>query len=115
MSKLASNLGHNPFFSIDDLPLTNDQKEMVLEWFARKLWKIVEDGIYGDGGYYGKSYDPLVIECNTAHSYVFNLSESGHGGRHHEFETLKQLEDRLMREVLTDAKALCGGCEGGEV
>lgn len=39
MSKLASDSGYNPFHTIDDLPLTDDQKEMVLEWYARKLYE----------------------------------------------------------------------------
>jgi len=83
----------NNYYDIDDLQLNQEQKKAVLEWFARKLWILLEEGS-GEPDYYHKSYDPLVIEGHTAHSYVFDLSE--HGGRHHNFDTLKELEERLV-------------------
>lgn len=88
--------GVNRMHSLDDLPLTDDQKALVLEWFARKLWVILEEGS-GEPDYYGKSYDPLVIDLEEkqAHSYVFHLSD---GGRHHPFADLLELEEKLKQE-----------------
>ncbi len=97
----ADDFGNN-YFSIDELPLTQAQKECVLEWLARKLWVIYEESS-GEPDYYGKSYDPLVIEGDTAHSYVFNLWD---GGRHHVFENLKQLEDGLIKETIENLQGL---------
>lgn len=34
----------NAYHSIDDLPLTDEQKVAVLEWFGRKLWVMLEEG-----------------------------------------------------------------------
>lgn len=77
------------WFDIDDLPLSRAQKECVLEWYAMKIWKL-------EGPDHHKSYDPLTIEGNVAHSYVFNLDN---GGRHHEFGSLKDLELMLDQEL----------------
>lgn len=95
MSKIASDEGYNPFTDIDALPFTDDQKEMVLEWFAQVLWQ----GLDEPG--HCKSYDPLVIEGNTAHSYVMNLDD---GGRHHSFESLHDLEQKMIDEMRKMAK-----------
>jgi 3-dehydroquinate synthetase len=92
----------NNYFTIDDLPLSRQDKEIVLAWFARKLWVLLEEGS-GDPDYYHKSYDPLSIEGNTAHSYVFSLRD---GGRHHNFETLEDLEKMLIDEGITRIKGL---------
>lgn len=91
--------GTNRMYSLDDLPLDEVQKMLVLEWFARKLWVMLQEGS-GDIDYHGKSYDPLVIdpEAKEAHSYVFNL---GDGGRHHPFTDLLDLEERLKQEGIT--------------
>lgn len=92
--------GFNFFHSIDDLTgLSDTQKIAVLEWFARKLWVILEEGS-GDSDYYGKSYDPLVIEPNKkiAHSYVFSISRDS--GRHHHYEELTDIEDALVAEAI---------------
>lgn len=90
MSEISSNLGSNNFFNIDDLPFTDDQKEMVLEWFAQKIWRSLDETGHC------KSYDPLIIEGKTAHSYIFNFRD---GGRHHGFSTLSELEDSLVEEM----------------
>jgi len=60
--------------TIDDLPLDESQKRRVLEWFARKLWIILEEAS-GEPDYCGKSYDPLTIDGNVAHSYVFDFED----------------------------------------
>lgn len=44
-----------------------------------------------------KSYDPLTIEGNVAHSYVFDLED---GGRHHQFENCVALVDALTNEII---------------
>lgn len=95
MSKLALKEFYNPFQTIDDLPLTDDQKEMVLEWFAQKIWNVLDEPGHCKG------YDPLIIEGKTAHSYIFNFSD---GGRHHPFTSLKDLEDMLSREMQVSAE-----------
>jgi hypothetical protein len=90
MSKIASEKGYNPFQAIDDLPLTDDQKEMVLEWFAQKIWNTLDEPGHC------KSYDPLIIEGKTAHSYIFDFRS---GGRHHDFSNLAELEEMLCGEM----------------
>jgi hypothetical protein len=95
----------NDLFSIDDLTtLTKEQKEEVLMWFARKLWVLLEEGS-GNPDYYGKAYDPLLIEGNIAHSYVFDFQD---GGRHHDFENLSDLEKMLMQEGIDTIQLLIG-------
>lgn len=96
MSKDLLEKGYNDYYSVDDLPLTEDQKEMVLEWYAQKIW-----GGLSERGHC-KSYDPLIIEGKVAHSYIFDLNGLDHrtdGGRHHNFKTLPQLEERLENEM----------------
>lgn len=90
MSRHSAEEGFNQFATIDDLPLDQDQKEMVLEWFAQKIWRTFEDD------FHCKRYDPLIIDGVTAHSYVFNFED---GGRHHPFKSLKHLEEMLIEEM----------------
>lgn len=91
----------NPFDSIDTLPLTPAQKECALEWLAWKLSRIFE-GITGEQHRFNnKSYDPLVIKDDTAHSYAFDLWD---GGRHHQFESFAQLEARMIEEIINRLK-----------
>lgn len=99
--------GTNRMFTLDDLPLDEVQKMLVLEWFARKLWVMLEEGS-GHPDYHGKSYDPLVIdmEAKEAHSYVFNL---GWGGRHHPFTDLLDLEEKLKQEGIEKIKSIHKG------
>ena len=92
----------NKFFGIDDLPFSDDSKRQVLEWFARKLWTLLEDGS-GEPDYHCKMYDPLVIEDNVAHSYVFDLEN---GGRHHPFDDLAHLEKMLIDEGIKRIAAM---------
>lgn len=87
--------GVNPYRTINDLPLSEMQKRCVLEWFAWKIWEMLMELGIEDG--HGKLYDPLVIEENECHSYVFDL---GDGGRHHKYETLAELEERLKNEMI---------------
>lgn len=99
MSKKASDNWGNIFHSIDDLDLDNEQKEQVLEYLAQKFWGLLMDLGTMDG--HCKSYDPLVIEGNTAHSYVFDLED---GGRHHAFKDYAHLENMLYSETLFTIK-----------
>jgi len=94
--------GANNFHTIDDLPFNEDAKIMVMEWFARKLWYLLEEGS-NDPDYHCKSYDPLVIVGNTAHSYVFDMED---GGRHHPFNNLEHLEKMLMDEGIERIKLM---------
>ena len=87
------------FKNIDDLPLNETQKRYVLEWLAWKFYNLllklgIEDG-------YCKSYDPLLIEDDKCHSYVFDLDDSG---RHHPYKNLREIEDKLFNEVLKRIK-----------
>lgn len=92
----------NRYRSIDDLPFPDALKKIVLEWFAWKLYHLLE---YGSGApdWHCKSYDPMVIEGNTAHSYVFDLED---GGRHHPFKNYKHLEKMLMDEGVERIQAM---------
>lgn len=93
MSAASVSSGGNEFYDIDELPLTDDQKEMVLEWFAQKIWRTLNDDLYG------KSYDPLVIDGRTAHSYVFELSDGDFGRHHVGWDSLAELERRLCSQM----------------
>ena len=85
----------NEWYTIDDLPFTEEQKAIVLEWFAMKIKEILQifDPYWGD---HHKSYDPLVITETVAHSYLFDFKD---GGRHHSFKSLTQLERWLVEEA----------------
>ena len=91
--------GTNTNKTIDDLPLSELQKRCVLEWFAWKMWELLIELGIEDG--YGKSYDPLLIDDKKCHSYIFDL---GDGGRHHDYETLREVEEKLMNEVVVVVK-----------
>ena len=92
----------NDIFSINDIDVSDEIKKNILEWFARKLWILLEEGS-GEPDYYHKSYDPLTIEGNIAHSYVFDFRD---GGRHHPFKNLSELEEMLMEEGINSIKSL---------
>lgn len=80
---------------ISELPLTNKQKEVVLEYLAYKIWKEIELRVFKfDGGH--KNYDPLTIDGNEAHSYVFGMDDDG---RHHDYENLDDLEGQLIETI----------------
>lgn len=106
MSKKASELGYNPWYDINELPFNDDQKEIVLEYIARILWIILTESMW-DGEYICKSYDPLVIDENTAHSYVLNLNR--HGGRHHYFKDYKELEEKIKNGAIEDIQGQIQG------
>ncbi len=81
------------FKTIDDLPLRDSQKRYVLQWLAWKFYDIllklnVEDG-------YCKSYDPLLIEEDKYHTYIF-----GDEGRHFKYKTLHEIEEKLVGEMV---------------
>jgi len=91
--------GTNTYKTIDDLPLSELQKRCVLEWLAWKAWDILIELGIEDG--YGKSYDPLLIEDKKCHSYIFDL---GDGGRHHDYKVLREIEEKLIKEVVEEIK-----------
>jgi len=85
--------------TIEDLPLNETQKRYVLEWLAWKFYGLliklgIEDG-------YCKFYDPLLIEDDKCHSYVFDLDDDG---RHHPYKNLREIEDKLFNEVVKRIK-----------
>ena len=87
------------FKNIDDLPLREYQKRCVLEWLAWKFYGLpIKLGIEDE---YCKSYDPLLIEDDTCHSYVFDL---GDDGRHYLYKNLREIEDKLFNEVVKRIK-----------
>jgi len=88
---------YNDWWTIDDLPFTEEQKKIVLEWFARRIQNILR--IFDpEWGAHCKSYDPLIVE-DEAFSYVFDLQN---GGRQHPYESLQQLENRLEMEAVKE-------------
>lgn len=94
---------------ITALPLTREQQMAVVEWLANKYWQILLDLNIQDG--HCKSYDPLLIEGGTAHSYVFDLED---GGRHHDFRDLNHLVKMLdsdMRSMLRGELTEAAGVE----
>jgi hypothetical protein len=80
--------------NIDALPLTELQKACVLEWLAQKLRQTPFAQKY-DIWQYGKSYDPLLFDGQTAYSYVMNMSD---GGRHHAFSNMAEVEGYIFTE-----------------
>ena len=91
--------GFNEWYNIDDLPFSNHDKQVALEWLARKYWNILLKLEIQCG--HCKMYDPLVIEGNVAHTYVFDLDD---GGRHHPFENYKHLEKMMDEEMFRELK-----------
>ena len=85
--------------TIENLPLSELQKRCVLEWLAWKMWELLIELGIEDG--YSKPYDPLLIEDDECHSYIFEL---GDGGRHHSYRTLGEIEEKLMKEVVVVVK-----------
>ena len=77
-----------PIRSINDLQLTKEQKQRVLEWYAHKLWRIVEEGFYYNCGYCERRYSAAVISENI----VFGDCDS--------VESLGRLEDEMTNEVI---------------
>lgn len=68
-----------------------------LEYSAQIVWRILMDLGIQDGCC--KSYDPLTIEGNTAHSYVFDFED---GGRHHQFKDFEHLKKMLIDEAVKE-------------
>jgi hypothetical protein len=69
------------------------------EAYFQALWDVmlalgVEDG-------HCKSYDPLTIEGDCAHSYVFDLHD---GGRHHTTLSLKEICKSALQETVERIK-----------
>lgn len=50
---------------------------------------------------HGKTYDPLEIEDNIAHTYVFDLED---GGRHHPIKDLPDLVRQMFEETVRNIK-----------
>lgn len=90
-----------------ETPFTDEQKAIILEWYAWKIWSALEEGS-GEPDYYHKSYDPMEIDLieKIAHSYVFDLED---GGRHHPFKNLEHLEEMMDAELIKRIKALARG------
>lgn len=78
----------------------NDREyKIYLEGMAYGIWKSRIASGKDDG--YHKSCDPLMFDLDEpkskeVYSYVFDLWD---GGRHHEYETLEQIEEALLREI----------------
>lgn len=89
----------NRYKLLNDLELSDEQKMAVLCYLANKYYRLILELGIQDG--HSKSYDPLLIEGNVAHSYVFDLED---GGRHHPFRNLDHLETMLDDEILQEIK-----------
>lgn len=83
-------------WTVTDIPFTNEQKEVILEYLASQLWEVLSqlDPTINHGGW--KWYDPLTIRDGVALSYVFELED---GGRRHKYRDLAHLEQMLLGEV----------------
>lgn len=81
--------------TVSEMPLTDTQRRIVIMHMARTIWRMALK-LGADG--HCKSYDPLTIDGDTAHSYVLNMHD---GGRHHSFESLEQLEKDVVAEFTT--------------
>jgi len=79
--------------TIDDLPLLEIQKRYVLRWLAWKFYDVLLKLKIENG--YCKPYDPLTIEDNKYHTYIF-----GGKGRHFEYKTLREIEEKLVNEMV---------------
>jgi hypothetical protein len=85
--------------SPDNNLFIDEQKKTILEWYATKIFKVINKiGEIQGWTTNVKSYDPLTIDLPTkvAHSYVLDLDD---GGRHHKFDDLMHLE-RMMDDEL---------------
>ena len=87
----------SPYRDIDDLQLNDAQKAAVMEWLAMQMWHVMER--LTENSYYGKSYDPLLIDLENGvmRSYVFDFKD---GGRTHPFESFKDTQDDIVNEVV---------------
>ena len=65
-----------------------------IEAYAHACWDLIQE-FTGDN--HCKMYDPLTIEGNIAHSYIFNLKD---GGRHHKFKDLEELRKLMLKETI---------------
>ena len=69
------------------------KKRYVLRWLAWNFYDVLLKLKIEDG--YCKSYDPLTIEDNKYHTYIF-----GGEGRHFEYKTLSEIEEKLVNEMV---------------
>ena len=76
----------------------NDRKIEArdIEAYAQACWDILLELGIQDG--HCKMFDPMTIEGNTAHSYVFDLED---GGRHHRFSNLEELRKNILTETIS--------------
>lgn len=65
-----------------------------IESYAHACYELLTELGIQDGHH--KMYDPLTIEGNVAHSYVFDLED---GGRHHYFNDLGHLRKMILEET----------------
>ena len=72
-----------------------------IEVYAQACWEILLGLGIQDG--HCKMYDPMTIQDNTAHSYVFDLKD---GGRHHSFSDLEELKNDVLSETVEQIKNL---------
>ena len=87
-------------WELTNLPFNDEEKEIIVEYLASRLYKLLHAMGVEDGGGW-KWYDPLKIEGNVALSYVFDFEE---GGRRHAFRDLSHLEQMLIAECATSIK-----------
>lgn len=76
--------------------ISNDDARFV-EGYAAALWHLALAFNWVDDGC--KSYDPMTIESETMHSYVFDMKD---GGRHHPIAEYKNREE-ICNVLLEDA------------
>lgn len=70
-----------------------------VEAYAHACYDILKGLDIKDG--HCKMYDPMTIEGDVVHSYVFDLRD---GGRHHNYDNLWELKDDILAETLSGIK-----------
>ncbi|TXT66100.1 MAG: hypothetical protein BAJALOKI3v1_50100 [Promethearchaeota archaeon] len=86
-----TNLG-NPYYDLNDLPISKEQKKCVIEWLARQIWQISVQAT--DGDYIHKSCDPLTIDKDGPciyHSYIFDIKDN---------TDISEIPDILIKETV---------------
>jgi hypothetical protein len=79
----------------EEKKLTKD----IVEAYVQGMWDLY---VALGGESHCKSYDPLTISPGSiANSYVLDLED---GGRHHKFNSLEELKDMCLKEMVEKFK-----------
>ena len=85
-------------YEVRDLTDIDTSAAIFIEGYATALADIMRK-LSGESPC-SKSYDPMMIEGMTAHSYAFDMKD---GGRHHDlslYEDVGEIMDTLLKEAV---------------